>query len=120
MLRLLDLSTGVKSVDSLGFSESNAAVFREMIARPYGILLITGPTGSGKTTTLYSALNQLNVESTNIITVEDPVEYQLEGVNQVHVNAAVGLTLRLDCDRFCGRIPISLWSGKYVILKQQR
>ncbi len=59
---------------------------------PYGILLITGPTGSGKTTTLYSALNQLNVESANIITVEDPVEYQLEGVNQVHVNSAIGLT----------------------------
>lgn len=92
VLRLLDLSTGVKSVDALGFSEGNAEAFKEMIARPYGILLITGPTGSGKTTTLYSALNQLNVESANIITVEDPVEYQLEGVNQVHVNSAIGLT----------------------------
>lgn len=92
VLRLLDLSTGVKSVDNLGFSDSNAESFKNMIERPYGILLITGPTGSGKTTTLYAALNQLNVESTNIITVEDPVEYQLEGVNQVHVNAAVGLT----------------------------
>jgi type IV pilus assembly protein PilB len=89
---LLDLSSGVKSVDALGFSEGNAEAFKEMIARPYGILLITGPTGSGKTTTLYSALNQLNVESANIITVEDPVEYQLEGVNQVHVNSAIGLT----------------------------
>lgn len=92
VLRLLDLSTGVKSVDTLGFSDRNAVVFKEMISRPYGILLITGPTGSGKTTTLYSALNQLNQESVNIITVEDPVEYQLEGINQVHVNPGIGLT----------------------------
>ncbi|WP_138495660.1 type II secretion system ATPase GspE [Paenibacillus pinistramenti] len=92
VLRLLDLSTGVKSVDSLGFSDNNAEAFREMINKPYGIILITGPTGSGKTTTLYAALSQLNTESANIITIEDPVEYQLEGINQVHVNAAVGLT----------------------------
>ncbi|KAA8997948.1 type II secretion system protein GspE [Paenibacillus spiritus] len=92
VLRLLDLSTGVKSVDTLGFSEANIEAFRDMIGRPYGIMLITGPTGSGKTTTLYSALNQLNQESVNIITVEDPVEYQLEGINQVHVNPAIGLT----------------------------
>ncbi|WP_150270461.1 GspE/PulE family protein [Paenibacillus tepidiphilus] len=92
VLRLLDLSTGVKSIDTLGFSDSNAVAFKEMISRPYGIMLITGPTGSGKTTTLYSALNQLNQETVNIITVEDPVEYQLEGINQVHVNPSIGLT----------------------------
>lgn len=92
VLRLLDLSTGVKSVDTLGFSDGNAEVFRDMISKPYGILLITGPTGSGKSTTLYSALSQLNTENANIITIEDPVEYQLEGVNQVHVNPAIGLT----------------------------
>ncbi|MEK4849547.1 ATPase, T2SS/T4P/T4SS family [Paenibacillus sp. FSL H7-0756] len=92
VLRLLDLSTGIKAVDTLGFSEGNAATFKEMIGRPYGIMLITGPTGSGKTTTLYSALSQLNQETVNIITVEDPVEYQLEGINQVHVNPAIGLT----------------------------
>ncbi|MEK3717866.1 GspE/PulE family protein [Paenibacillus sp. FSL R7-0333] len=92
VLRLLDLSTGVKSVDTLGFSDVNADAFRDMISKPYGILLITGPTGSGKSTTLYSALSQLNTENANIITIEDPVEYQLEGVNQVHVNPAIGLT----------------------------
>ncbi|AHV99326.1 MULTISPECIES: GspE/PulE family protein [Paenibacillus] len=92
VLRLLDLSTGVKSVEHLGFSDGNAEAFKAMIGRPYGMLLITGPTGSGKTTTLYSALNQLNEESVNIITVEDPVEYQLEGINQVHVNPGIGLT----------------------------
>lgn len=92
VLRLLDLSTGVKSVDTLGFTDGNAEAFRDMISKPYGILLITGPTGSGKSTTLYSALSQLNTENANIITIEDPVEYQLEGVNQVHVNPAIGLT----------------------------
>lgn len=92
VLRLLDLSTGVKAVDQLGFNTHNVSVFKEMIERPYGILLITGPTGSGKTTTLYSALNHLNGEDTNIITVEDPVEYQLEGINQVQVNPQIGLT----------------------------
>ncbi|CAI6040953.1 GspE/PulE family protein [Cohnella sp. JJ-181] len=92
VLRLLDLSTGVKAIDLLGFGKHNLHIFREMIERPYGILLITGPTGSGKTTTLYSALNHLNQESANIITVEDPVEYQLEGINQVHVNPTIGLT----------------------------
>jgi type IV pilus assembly protein PilB len=92
VLRLLDLSTGVKSIDNLGFNERSMSLFKEMIERPYGILLITGPTGSGKTTTLYSALNHLNQESTNIITVEDPVEYQLEGINQVHINPGIGLT----------------------------
>ncbi|MFD1991823.1 GspE/PulE family protein [Paenibacillus nicotianae] len=92
VLRLLDLSTGVKPVEQLGFDRKNAVWFREMIEQPYGILLITGPTGSGKTTTLYSALNLLNTESANVITIEDPVEYQLQGVNQVQVNPGIGLT----------------------------
>ncbi|WP_046215964.1 GspE/PulE family protein [Paenibacillus wulumuqiensis] len=92
VMRLLDISTGVKPLEQLGFNEYNSRLFKEMIDNPYGILLITGPTGSGKTTTLYSALNVLNVESTNTITVEDPVEYQLEGINQVQVNPAIGLT----------------------------
>ncbi|NBD25349.1 GspE/PulE family protein [Paenibacillus glycinis] len=92
VLRILDLSVGVKAIDQLGFSPRNHRVFKSMIEVPYGIVLITGPTGSGKTTTLYSALQHLNKEDTNIVTVEDPVEYQLEGVNQVHVNPQIGLT----------------------------
>ncbi|RED61706.1 GspE/PulE family protein [Cohnella lupini] len=92
VLRLLDLSSGVKSIETLGFNARNDKSFREMIERPYGILLITGPTGSGKTTTLYSALSHLNQDDVNIITVEDPVEYQLDGINQVHVNPAIGLS----------------------------
>ncbi|NMO96662.1 GspE/PulE family protein [Paenibacillus lemnae] len=92
VLRLLDLTSGVQALDRLGFSDHNFKAFKSVIERPYGILLITGPTGSGKTTTLYSALNHLNKEDVNIITVEDPVEYQLEGINQVHVNSSIGLT----------------------------
>ncbi|RIX54041.1 type II secretion system protein GspE [Paenibacillus nanensis] len=92
VLRILDLSTGVKAIDQLGFNERNLELFKDMIDKPYGILLITGPTGSGKTTTLYSGLSHLNKEDTNIITVEDPVEYQLEGINQVQVNPNIGLT----------------------------
>nr|WP_187434467.1 ATPase, T2SS/T4P/T4SS family [Paenibacillus methanolicus] len=92
VLRILDLSVGVKAIDQLGFSGYNHKLFREMIEVPFGIILITGPTGSGKTTTLYSALQHLNKEDVNIITVEDPVEYQLEGINQVHVNPQIGLT----------------------------
>ncbi|PZD93145.1 type II secretion system protein GspE [Paenibacillus sambharensis] len=92
VLRILDLSIGVKALDHLGFGSHNHQAFKSMIEKPYGIILITGPTGSGKTTTLYSALHHLNQEGVNIMTLEDPVEYQLEGINQVHVNPGIGLT----------------------------
>lgn len=91
-MRILDLTQTLAGLDKIGFTPENEAAFREMIQRPNGIVLMTGPTGSGKSTTLYAGLNQLNDESVNIITVEDPVEYQLEGVNQVEVNEAVGMT----------------------------
>lgn len=92
VLRLLDLRNAVSRIDQLGLSERNREAFLSMIQAPHGIVLVTGPTGSGKTSTLYAALHHLNTESQNIITVEDPVEYQIEGVNQVQVNQAVGLT----------------------------
>src|SRR5690625_4133581 len=92
VMRILDLSNALDSFDKIGFSDENAEKFKRMIAQPNGIVLITGPTGSGKSSTLYAALNKLNDESVNIITVEDPVEYQLEGINQVQVNEAVGMT----------------------------
>lgn len=92
VMRILDLTQTLAGLDKIGFTPENEAAFREMIQRPNGIVLMTGPTGSGKSTTLYAGLNQLNDESVNIITVEDPVEYQLEGVNQVEVNEAVGMT----------------------------
>lgn len=92
VLRILDVASMKKDIHELGFSTHNFKLFQQMMAAPYGIILITGPTGSGKTTTLYSALNQLNRDDVNIITVEDPVEYQLDGINQVQVNTGTGLT----------------------------
>ena len=92
VMRILDLSNALDSFEQIGFSNENADKFKAMIQQPNGIVLITGPTGSGKSSTLYAALNKLNDESVNIITVEDPVEYQLDGINQVQVNEAVGMT----------------------------
>ncbi len=91
VLRLLDHSANLLTLDKLGMSEDIQRRFERMIAKPGGMVLVTGPTGSGKTTTLYSALNKVNDETTKIITVEDPVEYRLERINQVQVNPVIGL-----------------------------
>jgi MSHA biogenesis protein MshE len=106
VLRLLDQSASLMTLDKLGMSDHMLARFRDLISRSAGMVLVTGPTGSGKTTTLYSALNHLNTADTKIITAEDPVEYRLDRVNQVQVNAKIGLdfarvlrtTLRQDPD----------------------
>lgn len=92
VMRILDLTNSANDIDKLGFSASNEELFRKMIAHPNGMMLITGPTGSGKSSTLYAALSHLNEEGVNIITVEDPVEYQLDGINQIQVKEEVGLT----------------------------
>ncbi|HHY72837.1 MAG TPA: Flp pilus assembly complex ATPase component TadA [Bacillus bacterium] len=92
VMRILDLGSALADINKLSLNKINYKNFMELIERPNGIILITGPTGSGKSTTLYAALNHLNQEDTNIITVEDPVEYQLAGINQVQVNANVGMT----------------------------
>lgn len=92
VLRILDQSAGLKKVAELGLSESNLTVFERMIRKPNGIVLITGPTGSGKTSTLYSALSELNTDSVKIITTEDPVEYRMSGITQVQVNSQIGLS----------------------------
>jgi len=92
VMRILDSESITFDLHSLGFPADNLTNFEDLISRPYGIMLVTGPTGSGKTTTLYSALNQINSPDKKIITVEDPVEYQLHGVNQIHVKPAIGLT----------------------------
>jgi len=92
VIRLLDKENTELDFSALGFSGQNAQQFIEILARPHGIILITGPTGSGKSTTLYTALQQLNTAERKIITVEDPVEYQLEGVNQIQAKPQIGLT----------------------------
>jgi len=92
VLRILDKSVGLKQLDQLGFDVENLALFRALVKKPYGLFLVTGPTGSGKTTTLYAALNEIKQDSNNVMTCEDPVEYDLEGINQSQVNERVGLT----------------------------
>ena len=92
VIRILKQSSIMLTKEKLGFSDVNIGRFEQIIKVPEGIILLTGPTGSGKTTTLYTVLRELNKPSVNIITVEDPVEYRLEGVNQVQVNTKAGLT----------------------------
>ena len=94
VMRLLDQSGSLMTLDKLGMSPAMLERFVELITRSAGMVLVTGPTGSGKTTTLYSALNHLNQPDTKIITVEDPVEYRLDRVNQVQVNPKIGARLR--------------------------
>jgi type IV pilus assembly protein PilB len=91
VLRLLDKSNLLIGLDKLGFSERVLAVFKEAINKPFGMILVTGPTGSGKSTTLYSVLNQLNTPQRNIVTIEDPVEYQIEGITQIQVKPEISL-----------------------------
>ncbi len=92
VMRVLDRTSVRYSMEAMGFSSNNLAQFNHLLARPHGILLITGPTGSGKTTTLYTALSKLDASASKIITVEEPVEYQLEGINQIQVHTQIGLT----------------------------
>jgi len=92
VLRALDRSNLSMGLDKLGFSDYTLQKFEEAVAKPFGMILVTGPTGSGKSTTLYSVINKLNTADKNIITIEDPVEYQVEGITQVQSNSDIGLT----------------------------
>ncbi|MBN1521157.1 MAG: type IV-A pilus assembly ATPase PilB [Candidatus Aureabacteria bacterium] len=92
VMRILDKSRAVMDIDTLGFHDEALHDVKEALSRPFGMILVTGPTGSGKTTTLYACLTRLNKPDVNIITVEDPVEYQIKGINQVHVKSDIGLT----------------------------
>lgn len=92
VMRILDTGQAILDINKLDFSERNLELFKQGIESAHGIMLITGPTGSGKTTTLYAAMSRINNEEVNIVTVEDPIEYQLEGINQVQVNSKIGLT----------------------------
>ncbi len=112
VLRILDQSRQVLSFDALGFDGDNLRKLQSLLAEPYGIFLVTGPTGSGKTTTLYTSLSQLNTETTKILTVEDPVEYMLEGINQVQVQPAIGLTFANALRSFLRQDPDVLMVGE--------
>ena len=91
VMRLLD-PTGIIGLEVLGFDVKNRERFEDLIKKPYGMFLVTGPTGSGKTTTLYAALSMMNTREKKVITIEDPIEYYLEGVNQIQVKPKIGLT----------------------------
>ncbi|RAU19489.1 type II secretion system protein GspE [Nitrincola tibetensis] len=92
VMRVLDRQSIRLSLTDMGFSKRHLQLFQSLLERPHGIMLVTGPTGSGKTTTLYAALNSLDCQSTKVLTVEDPVEYQLPGVNQIQVQPQIDLT----------------------------
>ena len=92
VMRILDKEKSLIPLEKLGFSEESLTIFKSLITQPYGMILITGPTGSGKSTTLYAVLRILNSPKVNILTAEDPVEYQLDGITQVQVNPKIGLT----------------------------
>jgi len=92
VMRILDLSGSMNKIEYLGLSKTEENIIMDLVAKPNGILLVSGPTGSGKTTTLYAFLNELNTPSVNIVTVEDPVEIKMQGVNQVQVHSDINLT----------------------------
>jgi len=92
VMRLLDAASALLTLDKMGFSKPVLEKYRKLIVRPHGIVLVTGPTGSGKTTTLYASLDKINTVEKNIITIEDPVEYKLEGIRQIQINPKVDLT----------------------------
>jgi type IV pilus assembly protein PilB len=112
VLRLLDKTNLQTDMTQLGFSERQLAEFQEAIHKPYGMCLVTGPTGSGKTTTLYSALTQLNSISDNIMTAEDPVEYNLMGINQVQMHDAIGLNFAASLRSFLRQDPDIIMVGE--------
>tara|TARA_Y100000780_G_scaffold232485_1_gene264503 strand:+ start:25568 stop:27268 length:1701 start_codon:yes stop_codon:yes gene_type:complete len=112
VLRLLDKSNLQLDMTKLGFEPGQLALFKDNIHRPYGMVLITGPTGSGKSTTIYSALSELNSVDVNISTAEDPVEFNLEGINQVQMNADVGLTFATALRSFLRQDPDVILVGE--------
>jgi type IV pilus assembly protein PilB len=112
VLRLLDSSNLQLDMTKLGFEQKQMEVFKEGIHRPYGMCLVTGPTGSGKTTTLYSAIADLNTPDNNISTAEDPVEFNLEGINQVNVKKEVGLTFAAALKAFLRQDPDIIMVGE--------
>lgn len=112
VLRILDPTSAQLGIDALGYEEFQKKLFMDAIHRPYGMVLVTGPTGSGKTVSLYTALNILNTQDRNISTAEDPAEINLPGINQVNVNAKVGLTFAAALKAFLRQDPDIIMVGE--------
>lgn len=111
-IRLLDRSSVLLGLADIGFANDHLDLIRGIIKRPHGILLVTGPTGSGKTTTLYACLSEINAPDINILTVEDPVEYQLEGISQTQVNSKIDLTFASGLRSFLRQDPDVIMVGE--------
>ena len=120
VLRILDSSAANLNIDALGYEPEQKAAILEAVQRPYGMVLVTGPTGSGKTVSLYTCLNLLNKPGINISTAEDPAEINLAGINQVNVNEKAGLTFAARCARSCGRTRTSSWSARSATSRPRR
>ena len=112
VLRILSKDTSHIDIKALGFTENELTLYQENIRKPNGIILISGPTGSGKTTTLYATLKKLNVPNTNILTVEDPIEYTLEGINQVQLRENIGLDFATTLRTFLRQDPDIIMVGE--------
>ncbi|MCF8009769.1 MAG: Flp pilus assembly complex ATPase component TadA [Clostridiales bacterium] len=112
VLRILDRASFLVGKENMGFSSGDAEKFEQLIKKPYGILLVTGPTGSGKTTTLYSMLSELNDNKKNILTLEDPVEFDLQGINQAQLNVRAGLTFAAGLRSFLRQDPDVIMVGE--------
>ncbi len=112
MMRLLKKTGGLPSLTELGLRGPQFKDLEESFSKPYGIILVTGPTGSGKTTTLYSILTRLNKPGVNIVTLEDPVEYQISGINQVQINPQAGLTFAAGLRSFLRQDPNIILVGE--------
>ncbi|MBI3997507.1 MAG: type II secretion system ATPase GspE [Armatimonadetes bacterium] len=112
VMRILDKRAALVGIDKLGLLEPDFPRFESLITKPYGIILITGPTGSGKTTSLYAILNRINKTEVNIITIEDPVEYQLSGISQVQINPKAGLTFANGLRSFLRQDPDIIMVGE--------
>jgi len=111
-LRILDKRRTIAKLDNIGFHPDDLGKFRDGISRPHGMILVTGPTGSGKTTTLMAALRELNTPDKNIVTLEDPVEYQIQGINQVMINEKAGLTFARGLRAFVRQDPNIIMVGE--------
>lgn len=112
VMRLLDRSSVMRDLDTLGFTQKNLKTMNQLVETPHGIILVTGPTGSGKTSTLYACLSKINKPTINILTIEDPVEYQLRGVGQVQVNPKIDLTFASGLRAFLRQDPDVIMVGE--------
>ena len=112
VLRILDPSSAKLGIDALGYEEPQKALYQKYLSKPYGMILVTGPTGSGKTVSLYTGLNLLNTEDRNISTAEDPAEINLPGINQVNINPKVGLTFASSLKAFLRQDPDVIMVGE--------